>query len=397
MATFRCDDFTSYVFVTNDYGKSWRKISDALTGYAHVVLEDPKEPNLIYVGTELGIVASFDRGLTWTDLRLGLPHLAVVDLKVHPRDNDLVIATHARGFYVLDDATPLQQLAHGVTRDTQTLFPPMRATRYTPASDTSVLGNRAWVARNKPYGAIISYLLPESAGGAATLTVTDASGRAVRTLEGTSRPGLNRVVWNLAEASACAGGQGRGGRGGRGRGGAGASWIRAMPGEYRVTLTAGGEARTTSLTVRLDPRVAATQEDLDAYYRAVTQIERIECATSEALAKIAAIESQIPGAVTKAPQIKVDADAVRGDLRAIAVELSGDPREPNHLNLRGKINWLTIQVGNYSGRPTSAQLDWIGRFAADSERLTGRLVSIVQGSLARLNEWLKSAGAAEIR
>jgi hypothetical protein len=107
------------------------------------VLEDPKEPNLLYAGTELGIFASFDRGATWSDLRLGLPPLAVVDLKVHPRDNDLVIATHARGFYVLDDVTPLQKMASSEFKGALALFPPLPAVRYTPASDTSVLGNRA--------------------------------------------------------------------------------------------------------------------------------------------------------------------------------------------------------------------------------------------------------------
>ena len=107
-------------------------------------------------------------------------------MKVHPRDNDLVIATHARGFYILDDATPLQQLAKA---SSVTLFPPMRATRYTPASDTSVLGNRVWVARNRPYGAIINYYLPDASTAAPTVTIADRSGRIVRMLPGTGRAG----------------------------------------------------------------------------------------------------------------------------------------------------------------------------------------------------------------
>src|SRR5262249_55715620 len=138
----RLDDFASYVFVTRDYGRTWQRISNGLSGDAHKVLEDPREPALVYAGTEIGAFVSFDRGASWTDMRLGLPHLAVVDMVVHPRDNDLVIATHARGFYVLDDVTPLQALAAaGAERTKVTLFPPMRATRYTQASDTSTLGN----------------------------------------------------------------------------------------------------------------------------------------------------------------------------------------------------------------------------------------------------------------
>ena len=99
------------MFATSDYGATWTNLSEGLRGYAHIVLEDPKQPRLLYVGTEVGIWASFDRGATWQDLRLGLPPLAVVDMKVHPRDNDLVIATHARGFYVLDNIGPLREIS----------------------------------------------------------------------------------------------------------------------------------------------------------------------------------------------------------------------------------------------------------------------------------------------
>ena len=137
----RLDDFAPYVFVTTDFGKTWRRISDGLAGYVHVVKEDPKEPNLIYAGSELGIYASFDRGATLDRPAARPAALAVVDLVVHPRDNDLVIATHARGFYILDDVTPLQQMAAGrATGSAPVLFPPMPAVRYIPASDTSVLG-----------------------------------------------------------------------------------------------------------------------------------------------------------------------------------------------------------------------------------------------------------------
>src|SRR5262245_6188035 len=227
----RLDDFAPYVFVTRDYGRTWRRISDGLKGYAHKVLEDPREPRLLYVGTELGVFASFDAGASWTDLRLGLPHLAVVDMVVHPRDNDLVVATHARGFYILDDMTSLQAMAApGADRTKATLFPPMRATRYTPASDTSTLGNRVWTARNKPYGAIISYDLPSPASRV-QVTIADADGRTVNAFNAPGSAGLNRTVWNLSEASACGGEMpANGRRGGRGRGGSPGTWVRAIPG-----------------------------------------------------------------------------------------------------------------------------------------------------------------------
>jgi hypothetical protein len=267
----RLNDFAPYVFVTSDYGKSWRALGTGLRGYAHVVLEDPKQPALIYVGTELGIFASFDRGTSWMDLRLGLPPLAVVDMKVHPRDNDLVIATHARGFYVLDDVTPLQALARrGATSvSAPILFKPMPPVRYTPASDTSVLGDRVWVARNQPYGALVSYALPQRLEGGVELAILNSAGETIGSLRGPGEAGVNRAVWNLSETSACgaAPAAGRGGRGGRGRGGGSGTWVRAVPGEYQVRLTAAGTTLQQPFTVRADPRVKATAEDMEVWLR----------------------------------------------------------------------------------------------------------------------------------
>jgi hypothetical protein len=399
----RLDDFAPYVFVTNDYGRSWRAIGKGLRGYAHIVLEDPKSPGLIYAGTELGIFASFDRGASWTDLRLGLPPLAVVDMKVHPRDNDLVIATHARGFYILDDVTPLQEIARtpgargfsraSATTDSSpgstTLFKPMPAVRYIPASDTSVLGNRVWVARNQPYGALISYYLPAAVQGGVRFTVTDASGGTVQTFGGPGAAGVNRAVWNLSEASSCAaapaqpeGGRGRGGRGGRGDG----TWVRAIPGQYTVRLTAAGQTLEQRVIVRSDPRVKATEEDMRVWHQEARKIERIDCSLDRAVAELSAIERQLADAearATDAPSTQ-QIDGIRRELRPIHLALRGDPRDPGHVNLPGRINWLIIQVGNNSGRPTVAQMEWIARYGEQADQVIASLEAVKRGSLAKL-------------
>ena len=386
----RLNDFAPYVFMTTDYGRTWRKIADGLRGYAHVVLEDPKSPNLIYVGTELGIFASFNRGTTWTDLRLGLPPISVVDMKVHPRDNDLVIATHARGFYVLDDATPLQEVARG-NHGTPTLFKPMPAVRYIPASDTSVLGNRVWVAPNAPYGVILNYFLPQPLSGGVEVSISDAAGRTVSTFRGTGAPGVNRAVWNLAESSSCGpaptgtAGQ-RGGRGGRG-GGRGGTWVRAIPGEYTVQLDAGGQVLKQTATVRMDPRVTATQQDMQVWHREAQKIERMQCGLSRAAGELASIERQLDELDARAAdaQTKSAIASVRTELRPIVLGLQGDPRDAGHVNLPGRINWLTIQVGNYSGRPTAAQVEWIAKYSAQTNALLERFETVKRGSLAKLS------------
>jgi photosystem II stability/assembly factor-like uncharacterized protein len=377
----RLDDFAPYVFVTNDYGRTWRRIGDTLRGYAHIVLEDPKEPNLIYVGTELGIYASFDRGATWTDLRLGLPPISVVDLKVHPRDNDLVIATHARGFYVLDDVTPLQKIASASFTSAMTLFPPTPAVRYTAASDTSVLGNRAWVSANQPYGLLLSYYLPQEAPGGVEISVTDGAGRLAQTLRGGGTAGVNRAVWNLSERSSCATTAppapptGRGGRGGRG--GGGGTWVRAIPGKYQVTMSAGGQKVTQEAIVRMDPRITVSDADMREWHAAAMTIERTDCSLDRAIAELAELDQQ----ATKLEQSSVSADrdraaTLRRALRPIALTLRGDPRDPGHVNLPGRINWLTIQVGNYSGKPTSAQMEWITTYAKQADEVIRALAAL---------------------
>jgi photosystem II stability/assembly factor-like uncharacterized protein len=400
----RLDDFATYVFVTNDYGQTWRRIGDGLRGYAHIVLEDPKEPSLLYVGTELGIWASFDRGETWTDLRLGLPPVSVVDMKVHPRDNDLVIATHARGFYILDDITPLQRLAR-VQNPRLALFPPMAPIRYIPASDVSVIGNGVWTSRNQPYGAIISYWLdPALAGrGNVQLVILDAADRTVRTLSGSARPGLNRTTWNLAETSACPAqpaAPAAGGRGGRGGGrGGGGTWLRAVPGAYRVRITAAGEMQEAGFTVRPDPNVDTTPADYAVWHREAAKIERMDCMIDRGSARVRSLDRQLADlvATTSDSGIRADAAGIRTELRPIILGFNGDARDPGHINLSGRVNWLTIQVGNYSGRPTPAQMEWIDRWARMTDEYTRALDAIEAASLTRLNDRLRAAGLPPVR
>jgi photosystem II stability/assembly factor-like uncharacterized protein len=378
----RLNDFAPYVFVTNDYGKSWRAINQGLRGYAHVVLEDAKSPNLLYVGTEVGIWASPDKGVSWTDLRLGLPPLAVVDMKLHPRDNDLVIATHARGFYILDDVTPLQEMAAGAkafSAASPTLFKPMLAIRYTPASDTSVLGNRVWVARNQPYGGLISYALPQAIQDGVEIAIKDGSGRDVLTFRGPGAAGVNRAVWNLSESSSCPPiadqGAGRGrGRGRGGRGGGGGTWVRAIPGQYTVRLTAAGQTLEQPLTVRPDPRIKTSAEDMQAWLTAARTIERTDCTLDRAAADLAVLERRLDDMSSQSNGAQ--ADSLRRELRPIVLALRGDARDPGHVNLPGRINWLTIQVGNYSGRPTAAQMEWIATYAKQTEGVVAALEAV---------------------
>ncbi|MDE2805971.1 MAG: hypothetical protein OXN18_12580 [Gemmatimonadota bacterium] len=414
----RMDDFESYVFVTDDFGSTWRRISDGLRSYVHVVDEDLRSPNLLYAGTELGIFASFDGGNRWVDLRLGLPPVAVRDLEMHPRDNDLVIATHSRGFYILDDVTALQRLAAGGAPEAGgesaaegvpeaeggglgrlELFDPMPAVRYTRAADVSTLGNRVWVAPNQPYGALLTYWVdPEwRPEGRVRVDVMDTDDRLVRSMTGPAEPGVNRVVWNLDERSACvpegedatpAAVAGGGGPGGRRRGGG--TWVRAVPGTYSVRLRLDGETSERPVVVRMDPRVDASAADMDEWYRAAAMIERAECTVRDALARLRPLDARLQEVEQTSgdASIRAEAAAVRDALRPILLGFAGDVLDPGHVNLAGRLNWFTIQVGNYSGRPTAAQWEWIERYARQVADYSAMLEPILEGPVAELERKL---------
>jgi photosystem II stability/assembly factor-like uncharacterized protein len=199
------DDYAPHFFMTTDFGRSWRRISGNLpTGWAHVVREDPRNKNLLWAGTEVGLFASWDRGARWHRIRGGLPAVPVRDLFVHPRDNDLVIGTHGRGAYVLDDIAPLQGLQDASAAKVATLFDLRPAVRYEMWRNDASLGQREWVGKNPEYGALISYWLPAAVRrGGVTIEVKDAAGKIVRTMRDvSSTAGMNRVAWDLRHDAA---------------------------------------------------------------------------------------------------------------------------------------------------------------------------------------------------
>jgi len=340
----------------------------------------------------LGIFASFDRGESWTDLRLGEPPISVFDMKVHPRENDLIIASHAGGFYILDDLTPLQQLARAMSRQIA-LFPPMRATRYVQASDTSVLGNAVWVARNKPYGAIISYYLSDESKAPVQVAILDPGGTVVQMLNGAGNRGVNRLAWGLQGPGCEPPGVDRMATttpGERGRETGGRSGPRVMPGEYRVRLTAFGETVEQSLSVRLDPRLRVTDEDLAIYQREVNKMQSTRCAIRDATRRIGSVEEQLANLEGKVPGTRLGplAANVSQELTSVRDEL---------LEVSSRLRWLVNQVGNHIGRPTAAQIEWIGIYDQRVRRSEARLEALWIGDLAMLNTGLQAAGLPVIR
>ena len=202
----RWGDFKPYLFVTNDGGKSFRSLVNNLpTGapgdYLHVVREDPYNRDLLFVGTSLGVYASIDRGKSWTKFMANLPTVPVYDLQIHPRDRELIAATHGRSFWIVDIA-PLEQMTAPVVAKAVHLFEPKPAFQWGEAPTLGASGNgnaQAFFATPNPaYGAPITYRVTGAGGPSARISILNASGDTLQTLTGPGTPGLHTVNWGYA-------------------------------------------------------------------------------------------------------------------------------------------------------------------------------------------------------
>jgi hypothetical protein len=252
----RAADNNTYVFKTDDYGQTWRSIGGGIPksvfAYARAVREDPRRKGMVYLGTENGLYVTIDDGGTWLPLQNNLPHAPIAGLVVQEDFNDLVVGTWGRGFWILDDIGPLQQLTTAVIAERAHLFDLRPAYEFTLRAPTTTESFAAefdppsTTGHNPPYGASINYYLKTPAAGPVQVTVTDDKGKTVRVLDGPRTAGINRVWWNLRGGTPQAG-EGRG----SGRGAARASL--AAPGSYTVKLSVDGVEQTGKLSVRRDP------------------------------------------------------------------------------------------------------------------------------------------------
>jgi len=246
----RSDDLKPYVFATHDFGKTFQSITNNLPPYGNVqvIREDPKNKDLLYVGTEFGLFISLDGGRNWQKFMNNYPTVRTDDILVHPRDSDLIIASHGRSVWIADDITPLQQFTQAVRDSDATLFDirPAVAWLNDQQNNQQVGGQKVFVGENAPRGAAINYYV-KSGDGEAKISIADVNGRVIATLTGPATPGIHRVIWNLAPTPAPGQQQaGRGGGGGRG------GFTAVEPGTYFVTLEAAGKKISKPLEVLQD-------------------------------------------------------------------------------------------------------------------------------------------------
>lgn len=347
-------DDRPHLFATRDYGATWRSIAGDLPKNVFVrsIRQDPKNPQLLYAGTQRGMFASWDSGAHWQSLRLNMPATAIYDIQVQPRANDLLVASHGRGVWVLDDLRPLQQLGPGAASGVM-LFAPRDAYRWwrwSPINsfDSGTLPANEFVAPNASYGAVVTYALPARPVLQATIEILDPSGRVIRHLRGKDvphKPGLNRAAWDLAEDGPVKWtGTYESNRGSD-------EGAEVVPDIYTVRLRADGVVKEQPVTVKPDPRDSLTSDQMKQRH--------------DVLASLFAQLGNVDSMLNQIDHTMKSAEATRrAALLAVRQRLTYDPKNQEDLSgpaqVREHINDLINRITSTSYQaPTPAQLDEI--------------------------------------
>ncbi len=448
-------DFKPYIYKSTNRGGSWESIAGDLpaTSPALSFAEDHVNPNLLFVGTEHGLHFTVDGGKKWIRLRGNLPTIPVRDLAIQERENDLVLATFGRGFYVLDDYSPLRQLSQGTFDRDGHVFPTKAAVIEVPEQGKSrgSQGEQLWMSENRYFGALITYWVKDAprslrqrrqdqdrAAAAKNaspryptqaeltaeadeeapqtfLTVTDAAGRVVRRMTVPGGRGLHRYVWNLRATAPTTGGGGFGGGGGGGQdqdppifqgNTGGGSFV--SPGTYRVALSrrvdgamvALGEPQ--ALTVTGDPGVTLTPAQRTSnteYHQNVDRLQRQFTGTMDAANAMRTRTQAIQRALVDSPaDVKLLDEARRFDARIVTIlrRLRGDEtlrgtESGDPTNVQDRVNSAVQGARGLSGAPTGTQQR---NYAIANEDLAAQVTALrtFEAELRKFEQQLEAAG-----
>ncbi len=311
-------DMTPWVYRTTDYGKTWTRVvspgqvGQGVQGYAHVIKEDTVEKRILFLGTELGLWISIDAGATWAQFTgSDFPRVAVRDMQIHPRDHDLVLATHGRGIWIIDDLTPLRAMSQDVLSKSVAFLPGRPVQQRLPAGGGWADGDAVFVGQNPSSGATINYYQrSRHVFGKLKLEVLDDKGKLVDTLSASIRRGINQATWNMqlqaphvprAAQLAFNATQGP----------------RVLPGRYTVRLTDRGQVTETKLDVQLDHRAPFTATDRKAQLDAALQVRGIFDDMSKVTGRINAARGAIQQRIEALPK----GDALLAKLQAADARL----------------------------------------------------------------------------
>ena len=413
----RSNDFHIYLFKTTDYGEHWQSLSRGLpqnNGTLHVIREDPKNEKILFAGSECGAYFSLDGGTAWHALKMNLPIVPVDDIEIHPTENDLILGTHGRSVWILDDMTPLEQLDEKLLATDLYLFGSRRAIAWRIYNNKADTGHKVFLGPNPPEAMITYYLKAKpDEKEKVKITITDAAGKTVREMDGEKDAGIDRVGWDLRYDPPVELTQQQRDAIAAGFFGGGARGPLVEPGEYAVKVTAGKNEATGSIRVEEDPRIQVNDADradrhaalMQLYEMAKTADKGKKTATGVEDALKAAREGwkkpdapKIPDAIQKqAEDLAKEAENVRKQFvpPTLPEGFAGAPLVYEEPPLPQRIGRLMSEIDGYTAGPTDSEKNEIQATSkALGDAMTG--ADKLTADLASLNKALNDAGVPRI-
>ncbi len=394
-------DMAPYVYRTRDYGRTWSALitpqTTGVRGYAHVVKEDPKSPNIVFVGTEFGLYVSLDSGFSWAAFRPNnFPAVAVRDLAFQTRDDDLVIATHGRGIWIIDDISPLRALRPATLETEATLIAGRKAQQRIESNGGWANGDAQYSGQNPADGAVITYYQKaRQVIGRLKIEILNAQDKVISTVPPSNRKGLNRVVWTMRDDPP--------------QTPPGATLVfnatrgpRVPPATYTVRVTKGSNVYRMPLAVGLDRRATFKLADRMAQYAAAKRVSALFGRMSGLAAKIVEVRE---GADARAAGLPPN-DGLRHDLDALAQDadalrkkivatkeggaITGEER------LREHLDYVYGAIMSVEDRPTPYQMARVDVLEHELRDVENAFAALEKTKLAAVNSSLKNKGLAEI-
>lgn len=414
------DDRDPHVFRTTDFGRTWTRIVNGIPrsqlSYAKVIYEDPTRRGMLYVGTENAIYVSYDAGDTWLPLQMNLPAAPVSGIQVQRHFNDLVISTYGRGFWILDDLTPIQQLTPAVLASGAHLFAPRAAYRFRPITAPSTTYDDPTTGENPEYGASINYWLKAPAARAPRVVIADAQGTTVVTLTGSNRAGLNRVHWDLrGEPSAevrlytapMYAPHLQPGPEGRVAPGTPRVSLLMPAGRYTVTLQVDGQPpQSHPLEVRKDPNSGGTDAEIAAQTRVAQAVQRDLDEAAAAVARIEAVRVQLDvlrrhgnaDADVRRLADSVEAALIAEEMNLVDLRLTGAGQDGVRFGskLIGKLGYLFNGMTSSDFRPTDQHGEVQQLLATQLQDHLRAIDRAMTAQVGRLNEALKAKNVPNV-
>ncbi|HKW88130.1 MAG TPA: hypothetical protein VJN21_05185 [Candidatus Acidoferrales bacterium] len=415
----RSNDFHIYLFKTTDYGERWKNVGAGIpqeAGTLHVIREAPDNPNILFAGLEFGAYFSLDGGEHWNKLKVGLPTVPVDDIQIQPRENDLILATHGRSIYILDDVTSLEQLNSKVLGDDLHVFPIRNTVAWRIYSNRWFDGQQVFLGPNPPAGALIDFYLKDKSAKneKVKITISDASGKTIRTLdENKLEAGINRVNWDLRYDSPVKPTPEQLAAQAQGFFGGGARGPMAEPGTYTVKVELGKDSQTQTVQVVEDPRIQISEADRTARHDAMMQLYGLYKTADEGQKTISGLKRSLDDALAawKKPGAPKIPDAIQKQAEALSKKVNdlsgkfvtergaggaGGPLHYTPLPLPQRVGRLMSQLDGYTAAPTQAEKDEMAAVSQELNEATSALNQLVDKDLASLNKALNDAGVPHI-